>query len=373
MIYLDNAATTRPLKTAVEGAKKALDAVYFNPSALYQGGLEVHRELERAREEVLSCIADPENFELIFTSCGTEADNHALFSCAKRGNLVVSAGEHAAVYEASKELKNRGIEVRFAPLNRDGSVDQEELIRLVDANTSLVSVIHVNNETGAINPIFALAEKVKQKNSRTLFMSDGVQAFGKIPLRLTKNIDLYSISAHKIGGLKGTGALIIKKSVKIPPYLYGGGQEGNRRSGTENVFGILSFALAAKEKFSSLKKDGERILSYRERLFEKLDNGLFVRLSPESGTPYILTVAAKNLRGETLLRMCSDRGLYLGTGSACSSKKPFSRVIEACGVEKELLNGVLRCSFSPDNTEAEIDEAAQILNAVARELYGRVS
>ena len=372
MIYLDNAATTRPSGKAIEGAKRALELMYFNPSALYAGGLQTHREIESAREEILSLIADPNNFDLIFTSCGTEADNQAIFSSVKRGNLVVSAGEHAAVYESAKELKNRGLDVRFAPLNGDGSVNEEALLRLVDENTALVAVIHVNNETGAVNPIFTLAEKVKQKNSRTLFFSDGVQAFGKIPARLTKNIDLYSVSAHKIGAPKGTGALIVKKGVKLQPYLYGGGQEGNRRSGTENVFGILSFALAAKEKFASLQADGARIVSYRERLFEKLDKELFVRLSPESGTPYILTVAAKGLRGETLLRMCSDEGLYLGTGSACSSKKPYSRVIEACNVPKELLNGVLRFSFSPENTEDEIDGAAAIVNRVARELYGRV-
>ena len=157
------------------------------------------------------------------------------------------------------------------------------------------------------------------------------------------------------------------------PYVFGGGQEKNLRSGTENVPGILAFACAAKQKFASLKADGERILSYRERLFEKLDKALFVRLSPANGTPYILTVAAKKLRGETLLRMCSDQGLYIGTGSACSSKKPFSRVIEACGVEKELLNGVLRFSFSPDTTEDEIDGAAEIINRAALQLYGRVS
>ena len=372
MIYLDNAATTRPSKKAVEGAERALDALYFNPSALYAGGLEAHREIENARAEILSLIADSNNFDLTFTSCGTEADNQAIFGSVKRGNFVLSAGEHAAVYECAKELKNRGVDVRIAPLNRDGSVNAEALLSLVDAQTALVSVIHVNNETGAVNPVFSLADKVKQKNSRTLFMSDGVQAFGKIPVRLTKNIDFYTISAHKIGAPKGTGALIQKKGARLTPFIYGGGQEGNRRSGTENVFGILAFSLAAKEKCALLKADGERILSYRERLFEQLDHELFARISPQDGTPYILTVAAKNLRGETLLRMCSDRGLYLGTGSACSSKKPFSRVIEACGVEKDLLNGVLRFSFSPENTEGEIDEAAAIVNSAARELLRRV-
>lgn len=371
MIYLDNAATTRPLKSAIEDAERALNDLYFNPSALYAGGIQTHREIDRAREEILSLIADRENFELVFTSCGTEADNQAIFSGVKRGNFVTTLGEHAAVYECAKELKNRGIDVRFAGLNKDGSVDAEALLSLVDENTSLVSVIHVNNETGAVNPILSIADKVKQKNGRTLFMSDGVQAFGKIPVRLTKNIDFYSVSAHKIGALKGTGALIKRKKTNLAPYLYGGGQESGKRSGTENAFGILAFASAAKKKFASLKEDGDYVLSLREELFEKLDKG-FVRLSSENGTPYILTVAAKGIRGETLVRMLSDRGVFAGTGSACSSKKPFSRVIEACGVDRELLNGVLRFSFSAENTKEEIASAADIINATAKELYGRV-
>lgn len=372
MIYLDNAATTRPLKSATEEAERALDSLYFNPSASYAGGIQTHKEIEKAREELLFYLGGGENFELIFTSSGTEADNQAVFGSVKRGNLVVSGGEHAAVYECAKELKNRNIEVRFAPLLRDGAVDSEALLRLVDEKTALVSVIHVNNETGAVNPVSELAERVKQKNSRALFMSDGVQAFGKIPFRLTKNIDFYTVSAHKIGALKGTGALFAKKSVKVAPYLYGGGQEGGKRSGTENVFGILAFASAARKKFSSLEADGKRILGYREKLFGLLDKDIFTRLSPQSGSPYILTVAARALMGETLVRMLSDNGVYVGKGSACSSKKPFSRVIEACGVEKELLNGVLRLSFSPENTEEEIVAAAEIINATARELYGRV-
>ena len=372
MIYLDNAATTRPSKAAIEGATRAFEPMYFNPSALYAGGLQAHREIEKAREELLSLIAGGGNYDLIFTSCGTEADNQALFSAVRRGNLVISAGEHAAVYEAAKELKNRGIELRIAPLKRDGSVNEEEMLGLVDSNTALVSIIHVNNETGAINQITELAKKVKEKSPRTLFMSDGVQAFGKIPVRLSKDIDFYTVSAHKVGGLKGTGGLLYKKGIKVSPYIWGGGQERGLRSGTENVLGILAFAAAAKEKCAALNEDGVRIKTYREQLFACLDSELFVRLSPEDGTPYILTVAAKNLRGETLLRMCSDRGLYLGTGSACSSKKPYSRVIEACGYEKELLNGVLRVSFSPETTEEEIEKAAQAINSAAGELKERV-
>lgn len=372
MIYLDNAATTRPNEAAVARAQEALSTIWFNPSALYAGGIAARNAVKSAREKLLSFIADEAAFELLFTSCGTEADNQAIFGAAKRGNFVTTAGEHAAVYACAQELKNRGIEVRYAPLHTDGSVDCDVLINLVDGNTSLVSVIHVNNETGAINPISEIAARIKKKNPRTLFHSDGVQAFGKIPVRLTGNIDLYSISAHKIGGLKGTGALVKRKSLSLPPYLYGGGQEGGKRSGTENVFGILAFAYAAESTFQALEQNEKRIVRLREEIWSALDKNIFTRLSPEHGTPYILSVAAGGLRGEVLQRMLSDESVYAGTGSACSSKHPYSRVIEACGHKKELLEGVLRLSFSAETTEEEGIAAAKIINAVAARLQEKL-
>ena len=371
MIYLDNAATTRPLESAVAKAETYLKEEYFNPSARYHGGAEVSRMISRARGYLLERVADRAEFELIFTSCGTEADNQAVFSAAKRGNAVTTAGEHAAVFESFKALKNRGVEPRFAPISADGSVDEDALLSLVDEKTSLVAVVHVNNETGAVNDVFSIAKKVKQKNPRAVFLSDGVQAFGKIPVRLTKDIDFYAVSAHKIGGAKGTGALIRRKGcTALAPYVMGGGQENGMRSGTENTFGIACFYHAAEEKFASLREDAERIARYRERLWALLDRGLFERISPENGTPYILTVSATGLRGEILQRELWDRGVAVGTGSACSSKKPFSRVIEACGYGEEALYGVLRISFSPATTEEEIEKAAQALNACARARRG---
>ena len=265
MIYLDNAATTRPDKDAVEAALPYLHEKYFNPSALYGGGVLVQGELRRAREFLLSQIADKTRFELFFTSCGSEADNTAIFSAARRGNAVTTAGEHAAVFQSFTELRQRNIEPRFAPLLSDGRVDTEALLSLVDDKTTLVSVVHVNNETGAVNDIASIAKAVKKKNPRCLFLSDGVQAFGKLPFRLTPDIDFYAISAHKIGGAKGTGALIRRKGAPLSPYLFGGGQEGGLRSGTENVFGILCFEAAAKKKFASLESDYARLKEYREQ------------------------------------------------------------------------------------------------------------
>lgn len=368
MIYLDNAATTKPDEECVKSAEKYLLSEYFNPSALYAEGYNLHLDLKNTRSRILSHIADDNNFSLIFTSCGTEADNHAIFGGGKRGNVVTTLGEHSAVISAVNELKQRGTEVRLAKLNNDGSVNVEHLLSLVDGKTSLVSVIHVNNETGAINDINAISERVKRINKYALFHSDGVQAFGKIKFKLSKKIDLYSISAHKIGGIKGCGALIKRKDLIIKPYIYGGGQEFGLRSGTENVFGIKCFEYAAQKRYNSFDFYFEKVKKLNGLLKEKLDKNLFEIVSTESGSPYILTVCALGIRGETILHEVDDKGLIIGTGSACSSneKKRYSRVILACGIDEHRADGILRISFSPDNKEQEIVRAAEILNTTVK-------
>lgn len=368
MIYLDNAATTKPDSECLEVAGQYLTDKFYNPSALYAEGYNLHREINASRADILNLIANDHDFQIIFTSCGTEADNQAVFCGGKRGNVVTTLGEHSAVFSAVNELKERGIEVRFAALNSDGSVDVDSLLSLIDRNTSLVSVIHVNNETGAVNDINSIGKAVKSINERALFHSDGVQAFGKIPYRLCREVDLYSISAHKIGGLKGNGALIKRKNLIIKPYIFGGGQEDGLRSGTENVFGIKMFELAAKKRYASLEENFNRVKNLKERLAGRLDKGLFMAISPEDGSPYILTVAAEGVRGEIILHEADDMGLIIGTGSACSSneKKRYSRVILSCGVGEARADGVLRLSFSPETTNEEVDEAAEILNETVK-------
>ncbi len=375
MIYLDNAATTKPSMTAFDRARVYANEKFYNPSALYAEGYALQSELKKARSVLLSKVADESAFEFIFTSCGTESDNQAIFSFARRGNAVTTAGEHSAVSAAFQELKTRGVaELRFAPLEKDGRVNIEKLLALVDEKTSFVSVMHVNNEIGAINDINRIAKLVKQKNPRVIFHSDGVQAYGKIPFRLAKEVDLYSVSAHKIGGLKGVGGLIKRKSLVLPPYLIGGGQESGRRSGTENVFGIKQFEYAAEEKFKTLTADFERLQGYREKLWNTLDKEIYTRLSSQESTPYILSVSARGLRGEVLLHMANDKGLIIGTGSACSSnaKNRYSKVILACGYDEKTADGVLRLSFSPQTTEEEIISAGQILNEIGRDLARRM-
>lgn len=373
---MDNAATTKPSSSALSAAAEYVTNAYYNPSAMYKEGYVLQGALKTARSVLLSNVADTSAFEFIFTSCGTEADNQAVFSFARRGNAVTTAGEHSAISACFAELKNRGVaEPRYAPLDADGRVNVEKLLSLVDEKTSFVSVMHVNNEIGAINDINAIAKLVKQKNPRVIFHSDGVQAYGKIPFRLGKEVDLYSVSAHKIGGLKGVGGLIKRKSLVVSPYIYGGGQESGRRSGTENVFGIWQFAQAAQEKFATLKEDYERLRGYRESLWALLDKDVYLRLSAENATPYILLVSAVGLRGEVLQHMADDRGLLIGTGSACSSnsKLRYSKVVLSCGYSENIADGVLRLSFSPQTTELEIAEAAKILNEVGAELKRRMN
>lgn len=375
MIYLDNAATTKPDERAFDLAKTYVTEKFYNPSALYKSGFALQGELKKARSALLSKIAEETAFELIFTSCGTESDNQAIFGFARRGNAVTTAGEHSAVSVPFAELKTRGIaQPRIAPLEKDGRVNVAALLDLVDEKTSFVSVMHVNNEIGAINDVNTIAKLVKEKNPRVIFHVDGVQAYGKIPFRLAKEVDLYSISAHKIGGLKGVGGLIKRKNLVLPAYLIGGGQESGRRSGTENTFGIMQFTYAAEEQFSDLTKTNVTLREYREMLWDSLDKRVYTRLSGKEGSPYILTVSARGLRGAVLQQMADDKGLIVGTGSACSSnsKLRFSKIALACGYDQQTADGVLRLSFCKQTTEEEIKNAASILNEIGRDLQKRM-
>lgn len=364
MIYLDNAATTKPNEQAVQFALKFVED-YFNPSALYKQGIKLKSFLSEAAEYITKTIA-PYGYECVFTSCGSEADNTAIFSSAKRGNAITTSGEHAAVYEPFLALKQRGVETRFAPLNKDGSVNVEQLLSLVDDKTTFVSVVHVNNETGAINDINAISRKIKEKNPKVIFHSDGVQAYGKIPFTLSDTVDYYSISAHKIGAMKGTGALIKKKNVCLHPLIYGGGQENGMRSGTENVFGIACFYKAAQLKYAEIESNFEKVKALKKTFTDKIEN---VRiLSEENASPYIISLSAEGLKGEVLQHILEENGVITGTGSACSSRNHFSRVLKECGYSSSTLEGVLRVSFTSDTTKEEVDFAVDAINSAVQNL-----
>ncbi len=370
MIYFDNAATTKPSKSAIEKAQIFNEEMFFNPSTLYSGGLNCAREIKSAKDTILKYLGAL-NHEVVFTSCGTESDNTAIFCSVRRGLFVTDKGEHSAVYKSFLELKNKGQKVEFIDLNPDGTVNTEKLYNFIGQNpVDFVSILHVNNETGGINDINAIAKKIKSINPKIIFHSDGVQAFGKIPYKLSKDIDLYSISAHKINALKGVGALVKKKGVNLGAYIHGGGQENGLRSGTENVFGIKVFENAIIEHYENLSKNSEKVLEIKRYICERLNKDLFTIISSENSSPFILTVSAKGLRGEVIMHSLEQSQLIVGNGSACSSKNRYSRVIDACGYKNDILDGVIRISFSHENTIDEAKTAVKIINDTVLKLKG---
>lgn len=361
MIYLDNAATTKPDSNAINKANFINEREFFNPSAKYHGGLVTSGIISKAKESFSKIFGS--NFEVVFTSCGTESNNTAIFSYARRGNAVTTLGEHSGVFAPFDTLKKSGYDAKFAKINKDGSVDVEDLLKQIDKNTVFVSVVHVNNETGAINDINYIAKKCKEINSRLVFHSDGVQAFGKINVKLSSYIDLYSISAHKIGGLKGVGALIKNKALKnLKPYLIGGGQENGLRSGTENVFGINIFETVALDKFNNFETNFNHVTNLKSIFLDGIDKSVFIVISGENSSPYIISLSARGLKGEVLQHKLETDGVFVGTGSACSSKNPFSRVLKEAGYTADVLDGIIRISFNYDTSEQDVKLAIEKIN-----------
>lgn len=370
MIYLDNAATTIPYSKSIEKANQFNNESFFNPSALYQGGIDNKNELLEAKKFILSSIS-AYNHQVIFTSCGSESDNQAIFCNNARGVFVTDKGEHSAVYNSFLELKRRGVEIEFIDLNPDGSVNVNKLIDFIkNNNVGFVSIVHVNNETGAINDVNKISSMVKKIKKDIVFHVDGVQAYGKLDYKIGDDIDFYSISAHKINALKGVGAIIKKKTTTLHPLVFGGGQEDGFRSGTENIFGIKVFEYSAKIHYENLINNFNYVSNLKKQLIDGLDKSIFTVLSGENSSPYILSISAQGLRGEVIMHSLEEYGIVVGNGSACSSKNRYSRVLEACGFDKEVLDGVLRISFSPENTGEEISFVFNKLNEVTKKLKG---
>lgn len=370
MIYFDNAATTKPSKDALTRAAEFNENNFFNPSALYRNGLSCNKAIKEAKTSILKNLGLSESkYEVVFTSCGTESDNTAIFGAVKRGIFITDLGEHSAVYKCFTELKNRGLQVYFCSLNRYGGVNVDELLEKVkEVGADFVSIMHVNNETGAINDINYIAREIKKINPKAVFHSDGVQAYGKIPVSLSSDVDLYSVSAHKINGLKGVGALIKKKNVNVAPLILGGGQEGGLRSGTENVFGIKTFQYAGEEHYKFIKENFENVKKIKYYISSGLDKSIFTVISDEKSSPYILSISAVGLRGEVLMHALESRDIIVGNGSACSSKNRYSRIIKACGYSDDVLDGVVRISFSAENTIEQAELFVKTVNEVAADL-----
>ena len=374
MIYLDNAATTKASAIAVESMIKYGSELFYNPSAGYSPALKVKQSLSDSSATIAD-ILGADKGEIIFTSCATESNN-AVFECGiknKKGNVVISLGEHSSVYECANRLKSRGVEVRYAPLGSNGYVTEEALKSVVDSNTALVSIIHCSNETGAVNDIKLLREVVKEIAPRAVFHSDGVQAFCKRPVNLHDlGVDLYSISGHKVNAFKGVGALYVRKGFNMQPHIVGGGQQDNRRSGTENVAGIVGFALAAKEYFDKARTfDAYKLRNIIIDSVSKLPYAKINGTGANSG--YVLSISFEGIKGEILTYMAEEKGLLIGRGSACSTHIKGNRVLEAMGVSKKYAEGSIRVSFCPDTTEDEVRKAADIIVQAAEELRRKIN
>lgn len=354
--YFDNAATTRVDQEILKIISLYNTVGYYNPSANYLPAVEIHNQVSEARESILRLLKGFGG-TLYFLSSGTEGDNQALVCSKKRknSNIVISAAEHPAVYQTANYLKNCGYEVRICPVLSDGRVKTDEFSSLIDENTSLVSVMHVNNETGGINDIRALVSLAKGKNPGLLFHSDGVQAFGKIPVNLADlGVDLYTISGHKIGAPKGIAGLFVKKGVTLSPLLYGGGQEGGLRSSTENVAGIMAFAHAANRAIGELPTLSEKYRSFAEIIKNRLSVIEELRfLSDSDCSPHILTFAFCTVRGEVMQHALESKGYLVGTGSACSSTRSHERIPKALEL-KEYADGILRVSFGRETTSEDV-------------------
>lgn len=352
IFYLDNAATTKLFDEVKERASKFLCEDFFNPSAVYKQSVDVKREVENARGFLLDCLGASHDDKLIFTGSATEANNTVIFSqrnfAGKR--YLFGAGEHPSVKECAKQLEMKGYKVEFIPLDKSGRIDEEKFKQMLGSDVAFVSVQHVSNETGAVNNIKKLVTLAKRANKDVKFHSDGVQAFMKFPIDVTDlGVDYYTISAHKIGGMKGVGALYIKKGAKVNTLIFGGGQENGLRSGTENVFGIASFAYAAEKMRKEQKQNFEKVKKMREELLSAFkENGIEYVIHGESGVPHTMNIMLeKTIRGETLVHALEKRGVLLSTGSACSATKHFNSTLEAMGVPNSEILASVRISISP--------------------------
>lgn len=375
--YLDNAATTCCRKEVVEIMNQVMLCDYGNPSSLHKKGMDAEAYIKQGKEQIAKVLKVKEK-ELYFTSGGTEADNLAIIGGAlankRNGNhLITSAIEHPAVLEAMDYLKEQGFEITYLPVNKMGRIESSQLKQALREDTILVSIMHTNNEIGSIQPIAELGEIIKEYNPSILFHVDAVQGFGKSKIYPKKmNIDLLSVSGHKIHGPKGSGFLYISEKTKVKPLLFGGGQQLGIRPGTENVPAIAGLLVAVTQIY----QDMDTCLNNLRYLKERLATGLLeieqVFLNgydPQNDAVHILSVSILGIRSEVLLHALEERGIYVSSGSACASNKPaHSKTLKALGLPKDLLESTLRFSFSVFTKQEDIDYTLQVMKELVPSL-----
>ncbi len=375
MIYLDNSATTRCSEKAFEAMKKASLEDFGNPSSLHDFGYKSQLMREEAREIIAKTLKCDKK-EIYFTSGGTEGNNMALFGGAeakkRRGNhIITSKIEHASVANPIKQLEKEGFDITYLGTDANGLVSVDELKAAFRPDTIMVSIMMVNNEIGALQPVEEIGKAIKAFNDEILFHVDAIQAYGKYAINLKKlKIDMLTVSGHKIHGPKGSGFIYIRDKVRVLPQILGGGQEKGMRSGTENLPAIAGLGVAAKEAYDNLEENRAHMYALRDRLIEGLKDieGLsFNGLLDHDTAPHILSVSIKGARtkAEVILHRLEEYGICVSAGSACSSNKPaISETLKAIGLDSDLLNRTIRFSFCPENTYQEIDAAIEAMSTI---------
>lgn len=371
--YLDNSATTQCEKQVAELASHLMLNVYGNPSSMHLKGVEAERYKKRAAEQIAKTLKVKEK-EIIFTSGGTESDNMALIGVAmankRTGNRIITTEvEHAAIHATTAYLEEEGFEIIKLPVDAYGMVSMEKLKEVLNENTILVSIMHVNNEVGAVQPIEEAAKAIKELAPKAYFHVDAIQSYGKCRIYPKKmGIDLLSVSGHKIHGPKGIGFLYVSEKVKIKPIIFGGGQQWGMRSGTENVPGIAGLGLACQMIYDNFEEKKENLLSLKKRFCEELIKLPDVKINGNwqgESAPHIISASFLGVRSEVLLHTLEERGIFISAGSACSSNKPApSKTLLAMKVPKEELESTVRFSFSSHTTWEELEYTIEVLQEI---------
>ncbi|NMO94808.1 cysteine desulfurase family protein [Paenibacillus lemnae] len=375
MLYFDHAATTPPYPEVIQSMSEIMAQHYGNPSALHSAGEEAAKLLKRAREVCAGALSVSPK-EIVFTSGATEGNNLAIKGTAmqyrSRGkHLVTTVTEHPSVYESFRQMEALGWEVTWIPVGPDGVVNAEQLAEQVRSDTVMVSVMHVNNETGAVQPLEKIGSLIKEKNHRVLFHVDGVQGFGKLPVELDNwKTDLYTLSSHKFKGPKGAGILYIRQGVTLFPLITGGSQENGHRGGTENVAAAAASAKAMRLASAAQADFYHKMNGLRNILFEKIAKMPEVMLnSTDSGAPHIVHFSYPGLKPEVLVHLMEQQGFLISTKSACSSKSSEpSRVLLKMGRDKDAASSGIRISLGWEHTENDVIQLCRALEQSADKL-----
>lgn len=370
MVYFDNSATTKPYKEVIDEVCECMERYFGNPSSAHRLGLEAERKIKTARERVAKLIgASP--LEIVFTSGGSEANNTALKGIIAKGDhIITSKIEHPSILHTLEALEAEGYEVTYMDVDSRGLINIEDLKKSIKANTRLITIMHVNNEIGSIEPVNDIIKAVREINKKTRVHIDAVQSLGKLKIDVKKlDVDLMSLSSHKIHGPKGVGALFIKKGLVVKSLITGGGQEMDIRSGTENLPGISGFGIAAEIIGTKLERERYNISNLKKHFIERLDEiDKTVVNSPQDGfhIDNILNVSFEGVRGEVLLHALEDFNIFVSTGSACSAKRSSHKnyVLPSIGLKPCYVEGAIRFSFSYGNTLEEVDFTIDALKKI---------